>query len=210
MARGGVSDRSLLLLSGGHDSVALAAWIRPAACLTIDYGQRPVAGEFRAAAAVAGALGLPWHTFAVDLTPVGSGLLLGDGNASEAGLVESPSPEWWPYRNQLLVSLAAAWALPRGFSQIVVGSVSPDGDRHLDGTPGFYTRLDDLVAYQEGGIRVVTPAIDMTTVDLISVSGVADNVLGYAHSCHVAAYPCGTCPGCRKHEDVLAKSGRLL
>lgn len=209
MALSGVSNGSLLLLSGGHDSVALAAWLRPAACVTINYGQRPVEGEFRAAAAVAGALGLPWHSFAVDLTPVGSGLLHGDGKPAETGLVDPPSPEWWPYRNQLLVSLAAAWALPRGFSEIVVGSVSRDGERHIDGTLEFYKRLDELIAYQEGGIRVVAPGIEMTTVDLIKVSGVADSVLGYAHSCHIAAYPCGTCPGCLKHEDVLAQSGRL-
>lgn len=204
-----LSERSLLLLSGGHDSIALAAWLRPAACLTIDYGQRPVEGEIRAAAAVSGALGLPWHSFRVDLTPVGSGLLHGDDKASETALVNSPSPEWWPYRNQLLVSLAAAWALPRGFDQIVVGSVKPDGDRHLDGTAGFYTRIDDVVAYQEGGIRVFAPATDMTTVDLVNTSGVTDDVLGYAHSCHIATYSCGACPGCRKHEEVLATSGRL-
>jgi len=203
-----MSERSLLMLSGGHDSIALAAWVSPAACLTINYGQRPVNGEFRAAAAVADELGLPWHSFAVDLTPIGSGLLHGGDSASEP-LVEAPSPEWWPYRNQLLVSLAAAWALPHGFDQILVGSVSPDGDRHLDGTAGFYTRLDDLVAYQEGNIRVIAPATGMTTVDLINVSGVTDNVLGYAHSCHIAAYPCGTCPGCCKHEEVLRNSGRL-
>lgn len=209
MAARGLSDDSLLLLSGGHDSIALAAWVRPAACVTIDYGQRPVEGELRAAAAVAEALGLPWNSFAVNLTPVGSGLLHSDDKSLKAGSINPPSPEWWPYRNQLLVTLAAAWALPRGFDQIVVGSVSSDGDRHLDGTLGFYTRLDDLVAYQEGGIRVIAPAIGMTTVDLINTSGVTDDVLGFAHSCHVAAYPCGSCPGCRKHEDVLAKSGRL-
>lgn len=205
-----VPSRSLLLLSGGHDSIALAAWEQPAACLTIDYGQRPVEGEFRAAAAVTDALGLPWHCFAVDLTPVGSGLLHRAAAPSEAPPpLDAPSPEWWPYRNQLLVSLAAAWALPRGFDQILVGAVSHDGERHLDGTAGFYTRLDDLVSYQEGDIRVIAPAIDMTTVDLIKASGVTDDVLGYAHSCHIAAYPCGTCPGCRKHEEVLNKVGRF-
>ena len=206
-------NRPLLLLSGGHDSIALAAWQPPAACLTIDYGQRPVDGEIRASKAAADSLGLEWHSFRVDLSPVGSGLLHDDGTG--AGFVGgtpvdvAPSPEWWPYRNQLLVSLAAAWALPRGFDQLIVGSVAPDGDRHKDGTAGFYERLDDVVSYQEGSIRVVAPAVGLTTVELIETSGVTDAILGYAHSCHVAAYPCGMCPGCRKHDDVIAKSGRF-
>lgn len=213
------SSRSLLLLSGGHDSIALAAWLRPSACLTIDYGQRPVAGEMRAAEATAQMLNLDWHQFRVDLSPVGSGLLHDDGTETGKDAAAAfrggtpvegaPSPEWWPYRNQLLVSLAAAWALPRGFDELVVGSVAPDGDRHKDGTPGFYQLLDELVSYQEGGIRVTAPAVGLSTAKLIEVSGVTDAVLGFAHSCHVAAYPCGMCPGCRKHEDVIAASGRF-
>lgn len=204
--------RPLLLLSGGHDSIALAAWQPPAACLTIDYGQRPVDGEMRAAKAAADALSLDWHSLRVDLSPVGSGLLHDDGTCGLDGgkpVDGAPTPEWWPYRNQLLVSIAAAWALPRGFDELVVGSVAPDGVRHRDGTAGFYQRLDDVVAYQEGGIRVIAPAVGLTTVELIEASGVVDSVLGYAHSCHVAAYPCGMCPGCRKHDEVIAWSRRF-
>ncbi|WP_442978199.1 7-cyano-7-deazaguanine synthase [Rhodococcus sp. A5(2022)] len=212
MERPRISDHALLLLSGGHDSIALAAWLRPSACLTIDYGQRPVDGEMRSSQAVAQALDLAWYSFRVDLTPVGSGLLH-DGTAPDPSVGHSvegaPSPEWWPYRNQLLVSLAAAWALGRGFDEILVGSVGPDGVRHKDGTSDFYTKLDAVVSYQEGGLRVVAPAIEMSTVELIESSGVGDNILGFAHSCHVGAYPCGMCPGCRKHDDVIAKAGRF-
>ncbi|WAC92227.1 7-cyano-7-deazaguanine synthase [Mycobacterium sp. Aquia_213] len=210
------SGRSLLLLSGGHDSIALAAWLRPEGCLTIHYGQRPVEGEMRASKAAADSLGLPWHTLRVDLTPVGSGLLHDDGATGSAAMAKraeqaevAPSPEWWPYRNQLLVSLAAAWALPRGYEELLVGSVGPDGARHRDGTAGFYERLNEVLVYQEGCLRVTAPAVGMTTVELIEVSGVDDSVLGYAHSCHTAAYPCDMCPGCRKHHDVISGSGRF-
>ncbi|WP_300400341.1 7-cyano-7-deazaguanine synthase [Nocardioides sp.] len=203
---------TLLLLSGGHDSIALAAWLRPDACLTIDYGQRPVAGEIRASKAATAALGLNWHHLRADLSAVGSGLMHDTGDDDEvAGAVTpgSPSPEWWPYRNQLLVSLAASWALPRGFTELVVGSVAPDGARHRDGTADFYERLDAVVSFQEGGLRVNAPAVGMTTVELLETSGVPDAVLAYAHSCHLAEYPCGLCPGCRKHAEVLAQAGRL-
>jgi 7-cyano-7-deazaguanine synthase len=193
----------LLLLSGGIDSTALAAWRRPAQALVIDYGQVSAAGETTAAGAVARELGLQVEVLHVDCAAIGSGLLAGNN----ADLV-APVPEWWPFRNQLLVTLAAAWALPRGLDRVLVGSVAGD-DRHADGTAVFYAHLDRLTAAQEGGIRVDVPAIHLTTVELIVQSGIADPVLGWTHSCHRSSVACGDCPGCVKRRDVLNELGRL-
>ena len=209
-------------MSGGHDSAALAAGLRPAAALNISYGQRPAAGEVRASQAICRALDIPFHQFHIDLHSIGSGLLAADptpaGNATDTSQETSakhisppapPSPEWWPFRNQLLISAAAAWALPRGFDTVLTGTVAPDGERHADGTREFYELIDAVTAYQEGHIRVVAPAIAMTTAELIIASGIEDRVLAFAHSCHVSDYACGSCPGCFKHESVLRQLGRL-
>lgn len=194
----------LLLLSGGLASTALAAWRRPPLTLTVDYGQRPAAGELIAAAAVCRELGLDHHALRVDCSELGSGLLA----AAEPAAV-APSPEWWPYRNQLLVTLAASWGLPRGATSITTGSVIGDGERHADGTAGFYAALDAVVRMQEGRVRVEVPAVGMTSEELIELSGVSDEVLGWTHSCHRAELACGVCPGCAKRRDVLARMGRL-
>lgn len=53
-------SQTVLLLSGGLDSAALAAWIRPALTLFVDYGQKPRDAEARAARAVAAHLNLPF------------------------------------------------------------------------------------------------------------------------------------------------------
>jgi 7-cyano-7-deazaguanine synthase len=194
----------LLLLSGGIESSALAAWLRPPLVLSIDYGQVPANGELWAASQVCATLGLQHHTLAVDSSAVGSGLLAGRGQAEHA-----PVAEWWPYRNQLLVTLAGAWGISRGASEIVVGSIAGDG-RHVDGTAAFYEQMDAIMALQEGGLRVTAPAIAMSSVELIAASGVSDAVLGWTHSCHVANVACGACPGCVKRHDVLRDAGRLL
>src|SRR5690349_2888214 len=92
-------DQLLLLLSGGHDSIALATLLHPDACLTIDYGQLPFEGEFRASTAATRELGISLNTVRIDLSPVGSGLLHSatePGGADAAGSVDAPSPEWWP------------------------------------------------------------------------------------------------------------------
>lgn len=203
-------ERPLLLLSGGQDSAALASWYRPAACLTVNYGQRPFRGELRASQAIAAALSLAAFTVECDLSAIGSGLLARDAPKFDGcGPVASPTPEWWPYRNQLLATIAAAWALTRRYDVVVLGSVAGDAERHLDGSCGFYDALDTVTAMQEGGVRVVAPALDLTSSELVEASGISDSVLAYAHSCHVADYACGYCPGCVKQEAVLRDLGRL-
>jgi 7-cyano-7-deazaguanine synthase len=202
MGRSRVSE--WLLLSGGMDSAALAAWRRPARCVFVDYGQRPAAGEERAAGAVAGALGLAMTVVRADCSAVGAGPLAG---RQPAGL--SPNAEWWPFRNQLLVTLGGSVAVRDGATALVIGTVSGDGGRHADGTPEFVAGLGALMARQEGGLRLLAPAIEMTPVELVSCSGIGDEVLGWTHSCHRAASACGSCSGCWKRRVTLDELGRL-
>lgn len=198
------SSRSLLLLSGGLDSTALAAIERPALCLTVDYGQRPAQAELRAAHKICEQLGLQHEALRIDLGGLGGGLLKSDEPWPGA-----PSAEWWPFRNQLLVTAAATLALARGMTRVVVGSVAEDGSRHADGTPDFYRRLDELLRMQEGAVTVATPGIAETTAALLRRSGLGEDVLGWTVSCHRAVNPCGACPGCWKRGQVLAEVGLL-
>ena len=191
----------LLLLSGGLDSTGLAAWLRPDSTLTIDYGQVSALGEERAARSIAKHLDLNWHHLRVDCSPLGSGLLAGTDPDPHA-----PAPEWWPFRNQLLATLAAAWALPRGFKSIMLGTVATDS-QHLDGTQRFYDQLDQLVAFQEGSIRVQVPALDLTTTELLGRVDLGSGLLGFTHSCHRSSIACGVCPGCVKRAAVLDQLG---
>jgi 7-cyano-7-deazaguanine synthase len=202
---------TVVLLSGGIDSAALAYEGPIDHALFIDYGQRPALAESRAARAIAAEVGLVLQVIRADTRAIGGGLL-----ASDEPRANFPSPEWWPFRNQMLVTFAAAWACRStgalrapGSVQIAIGSVSGDGDRHTDGTSTFYQALDALVFLQEGNMRVVTPALERSTEELVLSSGITDAVLGWTHSCHTAPVPCNSCPGCFKRERVLANLGRL-
>jgi 7-cyano-7-deazaguanine synthase len=208
-----VTAARLLLLSGGLDSAALAAWHRPEFGLFIDYGQRPRKAEARAAGAVAEELGIRLATVKLGLSELGGGLLHGDSAAADAW----PSPEWWPYRNQFLVSAAAAWAIKHipgavdGSTSVDIetGTVASDGARHADGTSGFYDALDALLRLQEGSVGVSAPAIGMSSADLLIESQAEKSVLGWTHSCHRGDIPCGECPGCYKREQLLDATGRV-
>lgn len=185
-----------ILLSGGMDSIALAYWKRPAIAFTIDYGQAAAPAELAAAAQVANELEMQHQILRVDCSSLGSGDMAGSAPASVA-----PVPEWWPFRNQMLVTLAGMKAISLGVNELMIGSVSSDG-QHADGRPEFFEALDRLMHLQEGGINVTAPALHLTTVELIQESAIPAGLLGWAHSCHTGPLACGGCRGCTKHYDV--------
>lgn len=206
------SRSQVLLLSGGMDSVSLAYEIRPRYTLFVNYAQRAYEAEERAARAVAEHLNLRFDSISVDLSATAGGLMSGDATS----IHDSPSVEWWPFRNQLLLSIAAAWACRNTevlsgdeHVTILIGCVQGDGDRHADGSAAFVEQISRVLEVQEGAMRASAPAINRSTEQLVVGSGISDAVLAYTHSCHRASLPCMECPGCYKRERVLHSLSRL-
>ena len=189
-------SKSAILLSGGMDSIALAYWKRPKIAFTIDYGQRPAEAEITASREVARSLEMEHFIIHVDCSSLGCGSM-----SDKSQIAISPSPEWWPYRNQLLVTLAAMKAIQLGIDELMLGTVKTDGI-HADGTQSFFDCINSLMLLQEGAIRITAPALNLTTEELIKLAGVPTSLLLWAHSCHVSNNPCGTCRGCLKYRDV--------
>jgi 7-cyano-7-deazaguanine synthase len=189
----------VLLLTGGLDSTALAWMLKSERALFVNYGQRPAKGEERAARAVADALGITLDIRHVDLSAFGHGTM------SETG-VALPSargtPEFWPYRNQMLITLAAMTYAAEPLREILIGTVAGD-DAHPDGHPDFLEAIDRVVS-QQSGVRVVAPALGMTTLDVVRKAAVPRSILGWTFSCHTGEWACGSCRGCTKHRDVIA------
>ena len=182
-----------LLLSGGMDSIAVAYWKRPAIAVTIDYGQKPAQAEIQASLEVCRALEIEHVILRIDCSAIGSGDLAGT-----AALPMAPASEWWPFRNQLLVTIAAARVLSRGVKTLLLGTVESDRI-HADGTPQFVAAISDLLSLQEGSLRIEAPAIELSSASLVRASGVPIGILAWAHSCHVSNFACGRCRGCAKH-----------
>jgi 7-cyano-7-deazaguanine synthase len=186
-----------ILLSGGIDSVALAYWLRPEIAITLDYGQQPSKAEIRASKVIAKELNITHHIITVDCSSLGSGDLLNKESISAA-----PSSEWWPYRNQLLITLACMKAITLGVTELMTASVRSDGF-HKDGTVEFYKLINDLMVFQEGNIQITSPAIGFSSVELVKKSGIPNSLLYWAHSCHKSNVPCSNCRGCNKYRQTI-------
>jgi 7-cyano-7-deazaguanine synthase len=195
--------RTAILLSGGMDSVALAYWKRPQVAITVDYGQAAAIAEIQAAAQICAELAIDHQVIRIDCSELGSGDL-----AKKPALEVAPVSEWWPYRNQLLVTLGAMRGLSLDVRYLLIGSVRTDSI-HADGRVEFYEKIDELVSLQEGRIRIKAPAIEMTSCELVRTSAVPQSILAWAHSCHVCNFACGFCRGCNKHFSTMKGLGHV-
>ena len=193
--------KKAILISGGIDSIALTYWIRPAIGITLDYGQLAAQTETQAAAQVCRELEIEHIALKIDCSKLGSCDLAGGSPLSVA-----PVSEWWPYRNQLLVTLAGAALLQHGVGQILLGTVASDAS-HADGTPVFIEALSALMQLQEGHMSVAAPAIELSSVALVQTSEIPIELLSWAHSCHVSNFACGRCRGCLKHYTTMRDLG---
>lgn len=190
-----------LLLSGGMDSISIAWWKRPSVAIFVNYGQCPAQAEEAASKSAAKAIGLTHKSIQVDCSSLGSGDLAGRPPVNIA-----PVREWWPFRNQLILTIAGAAAIQLGETELMIGALRTDGE-HADGRPEFVERISGLMEMQEGGLRVTAPAIELSAVELVRSSGIPQSVLGWAHSCHIGNLACGQCRGCIKHYKTWKELG---
>jgi 7-cyano-7-deazaguanine synthase len=191
----------LLLLSGGIDSTAVAAWRRPALCVTIDYGQRSAEAEIRAAAQICRDLGLTHDVLTARIPSIGSGDLTGESPSAH-----SPHSDFWPFRNQYLITLASMIAMKDSYDTVLIGTVCTDV-RHRDGSQEFLAAINHLLEIQEGNLRLHAPASDLTSEELVRCSLINPATLAWSHSCHVGNLACGRCRGCQKHLEVTRALG---
>ena len=186
-----------LLLSGGMDSLAVAWWLRPSTAITIDYGQLAASAEIEAAMRICADLSIEHHVLRVDCGGLGSGDMAGRAPDSLA-----PATDWWPFRNQLILTLAAMKSISAGATTLLLGTVRSDA-AHQDGTEGFVRAIAEVFELQEGNLTVEAPAISMTTAELVREARVPLAMLSWAHSCHRSPVTCGSCRGCSKYFDVI-------
>lgn len=196
-----------VLLSGGIDSASLCYLVRPPIVITVNYGQLAAQAEVAAAKEIAAIIGAKHEIVTADCSAVGAGVMSPHLHRGHAG-PGSPSPEWWPFRNQLVVTLAAARAIALGVSELVIGTVKTDCI-HKDGTARFLSLMSDLLHLQEGELRLSAPALGMTSEELARKARIPSEVIAWTHSCHTGNFACGRCRGCIKHLEVRRALGNV-
>lgn len=187
----------VLLFSGGVESTCLALLEQPDLAVNIDYGQVCATGERNAAEHIARLLSLPLKAIDVPMAHLGRGDLTGTPQPPN-----DPIPEHWPFRNQMLVTIAAMAQASHEECELLIGTVSGDSV-HADGHEGFVDAMSQVLNRQYSGFSLRAPAIKYSTESLLMRSGVSQDLLGWTFSCHRSNVACGRCRGCNKTRNLI-------
>ncbi len=216
-----MTDRAVVLLSGGLDSATVLAMAREQGydsyCLSVDYGQRHVA-ELAAASRVAAAMGAIEHrVIHLDINQFGGSALT---DRSIDVPVDGPAAgipvTYVPARNTIMLSLALAWAEVLGCRNIFVGVNAVDYSGYPDCRPEFIRAFEAMAnlatkAAVEGKLlRIHAPLIDLTKADIIRTGDRLGVDYGLTVSCYQAdeqGRACGVCDSCRLRRDGFISSG---
>jgi 7-cyano-7-deazaguanine synthase len=220
-----MSNRAVVLASGGLDSTVTAAIAKQEGCdlffLTMAYGQRH-AVEVDRARQVAAALGVANHlVMDLDLRAIGGSAL----TTSSAVPKDRPGTErsqtipvtYVPARNLIFLSIAAAYAEVAEASLIYFGANVLDYSGYPDCRPEFIRAFEAAVkegtkAGKEGNsLHVKAPLLMLTKAEIIQRGIDLQVPFHLTHSCYdpVGTQACGRCDSCVIRREGFAKAGVL-
>jgi 7-cyano-7-deazaguanine synthase len=212
---------AVVLLSGGLDSMVVAALAREAGCaihaLTIDYNQRHRI-EIEAASRIAGHLGAVEHIILpLDLTRFGGSALTADIAVPKDGVDERTIPVTYvPARNMIFLSLCLGLAEARGARDLWIGVNAIDYSGYPDCRPDFIrsfeatANLATKAGVEGDAFTVHTPLLHMTKADIAREAARLGLDAGISWSCYDPApdnKACGQCDSCRLRAKGFAEAG---
>jgi 7-cyano-7-deazaguanine synthase len=217
-----LSQRAVVLLSGGVDSATVLALAREAGlechALSIAYGQRHQA-ELDAAAAVARALGAREHrTILVDLANIGGSALTDHTLRVPTELASGIPITYVPARNTIMLSIALGWAEVLGADEIHIGVNAVDYSGYPDCRPQFIDAFEKLAqvatkaAVEGAPLAIRAPLIQMSKAQIIRTGLSLGLDYGLTHSCYdpsPTGAPCRRCDSCVLRAAGFAEAGAI-
>lgn len=187
---------TLLLLSGGLDSVVLAETLRRegrlCAVVHFVYPHPAQAYERRAVHRLASR----WHS-AGDATPLRILLLNLSASELSAG-IGTKGPRIVPARNLALLAMAANMAPSFGASRLAFGATREDVSSYPDCRPGYFETLNQLLA--PFAVEVVAPFASRSRHQIAEMASHFGLMRDDWWSCYEpkAGAPCRACDSCRQ------------
>ncbi len=205
---------AVMVLSGGMDSVSMLHEYAHAIALAVsfDYGANHAVRELACAAENCRRLDIP-HI----IIPLGfmgqyfeSALLSGADAIPEEGYAESNMRSTVvPFRNGIMLAVAAGLAESRGLAHVMIANHSGDHAIYPDCRPEFIRAMSS--ATQAGtypGIDIVAPYTDLSKSDIARRGAAAGVDFSLTYSCYKGGeHHCGRCATCVERRQALAEAG---
>jgi len=215
-----MKKKAIILLSGGLDSTTCLALAQSqdydCYALSFSYGQKH-SSELEAAKRIASQSDIAAHKIInLDLGSFGGSALTDDS-------IDVPTDEsvgipvtYVPARNTVFLSVALAWAEVLEADAIFAGVNAVDYSGYPDCRPEYieaFQKMADLAtkAGIEGrGVKLETPLIDLTKIEIIQAGHQLGVDYGQTVSCYQAdeqGKACGECDSCRIRKQAFEDAG---
>lgn len=205
---------TLLVLSGGLDSTTLLYDYADSIALavTFQYGSNHNKREAAFAKYHCDKLGI--EHIEIDLAFMGkyfkSSLLDGadaipEGNYDEDNMKSTVVP----FRNGIMLSVAAGLAESRGLKNVMMANHSGDHAIYPDCRPEFVKEMTAAIeAGTYEGVKLVAPYTDITKADIVSRGAKLGIDYSKTYSCYKGGeHHCGVCGTCRERKEAFTLAG---
>jgi 7-cyano-7-deazaguanine synthase len=208
--------KACVLLSGGMDSVTVFHQAlrdgKVAACLSFDYGAKHNAREIPFAKFHADRAGVPHHVVSLDFMDrlFKSDLLRSGGEIPEGHYAEeSMKKTVVPFRNGIMLSIAAGFAESIGAGAVTIAAHSGDHAIYPDCREPFMRAMGE--AMEQGtyaGIKLLRPFIDMDKAAIARRGAELGVDFAETWSCYKGGeIQCGVCGTCVERREAFLLAG---
>ncbi|MDY2942502.1 MAG: 7-cyano-7-deazaguanine synthase QueC [Paludibacteraceae bacterium] len=205
---------SIIVLSGGLDSTTLLYEYqsRIALAVSFDYGSNHNQRELAFAALHCERLGIKHLIIPLDFIHqyFHSSLLSGaeavpEGNYDDENMRSTVVP----FRNGIMLAVAAGLAEDNGLQQIMMANHAGDHAIYPDCRPSFVQAMDSAVqAGTYNGVRLFTPYTNLTKADIARRGKALGIDYSETWSCYKGGeHHCGKCGTCTERIEALQEAG---
>lgn len=205
---------SIIILSGGMDSVTMLHEYkdRIAMAVTFHYGSKHNDREIAFARLHCERLGIP-HTvipLAFMQQYFKSSLLIGGEEIPEGHYAdENMKSTVVPFRNGIMLSIAAGLAESNGLKHVMLANHSGDHAIYPDCRPAFVKAMSSAVSNGTyDGIDILAPYTDITKTDIARHGALLHLDYSETWSCYKGGQRhCGRCGTCTERKEALRDAG---
>lgn len=108
-----------------------------------------------------------------------------------------------PYRNVLLLTIAASFAQTLGMEKVYSAFINSNHAKEIDCSSDFFNKLEGLLS-DYGSVKIEMPFRNMTKYDVAKLGIELNAPIGQTFSCQASPeIPCGACPNCVDRLNAL-------
>lgn len=204
----------LIILSGGMDSVTMLHDYKDsiALAITFDYGSNHNKREAEYARLHTKELGIEHIIIPLDFIHeyFKSSLLSGADSIPEGRYdEENQKSTVVPFRNGIMLSIAAGIAESKGLKYIMIANHAGDHTIYPDCRPEFIDNMSNAISFGTyENIKILAPYTNITKSDIARIGKTLGLDYSKTYSCYKGGeIHCGKCGTCVERKEALAEAG---